>query len=223
MLNNSTICIKNLSHSFGTGQLRQKILSEINLDIRAGQIVILTGPSGSGKTTLLSLIGALRTVQEGSLSVLGEELFVCGAQKAVLLRRRIGYVFQHHNLLGSLNARQNVQMTLELQDGLNAQEAKAAADAMLEQVGLGDRLEYYPEQLSGGQKQRVAIARALVHNPALVLADEPTSSLDSKSGRAVAELLTGLARLHGSTGYARSAHYRSGRSYCLYGRRKAEK
>jgi putative ABC transport system ATP-binding protein len=199
MLYGSTISIKNLSHYFGSGQLRQKILTEINLEIKPGQIVILTGPSGSGKTTLLSLLGALRTVQEGSVKVLGEELFGASASTAVSLRRNIGYVFQHHNLLASLSARQNVQMTLELQDSTGAKDQKATAAAMLEKVGLAERQEYYPDQLSGGQKQRVAIARALVHNPKLVLADEPTASLDSKSGRAVAELLTGLAREHGST------------------------
>ena len=191
--------IKNLSHFFGEGALRKQILFNNNLTLRAGEIVIMKGPSGSGKTTLLTLIGALRSPQSGSLQVLGEELVGARKQKMVKIRRQIGYIFQAHNLLECLTARQNVQMSIELHDNLSTLEAKQKSIAILEAVGLGDKIDYYPHDLSGGQKQRVAIARALVSHPKLVLADEPTAALDSKSGRDVVEIMQRLAREFGST------------------------
>ncbi|MBW4698068.1 MAG: DevA family ABC transporter ATP-binding protein [Aphanocapsa lilacina HA4352-LM1] len=186
------IAIRRLDHTYGHGALERRVLSDIDLTIAAGELVILTGPSGSGKTTLLTLIGALRSPQTGSLRVLGQEL--CGASEAdlVAIRRNIGYIFQSHNLLGFLTARQNVQMAAELSAG-SPTEARALSEAILVAVGLSERLDYYPENLSGGQKQRVAIARALVNRPSLVLADEPTAALDSKSGREVVELMQQLA------------------------------
>lgn len=194
-----TIAIRDLNHFYGQGSLRKQVLCDVNLDIAAGEIVIMTGPSGSGKTTLLSLIGGLRSAQMGQLQVLQQEL--CGATKDQLVqaRRGIGYIFQAHNLLGFLTAKQNVMMALELQDGLSLTEVEARAEAMLAAVGLGERLDDYPENLSGGQKQRVAIARALVGHPKLVLADEPTAALDKKSGRDVVELLQTLAQEQGCT------------------------
>jgi putative ABC transport system ATP-binding protein len=161
--------------------------------------VLLTGPSGSGKTTLLTLLGALRSVQEGSLRVLGQELRGAKPNTLIQIRRQVGYIFQAHNLLRSLTAAQNVRMALELHNGLSPQQVQQQAEAMLAAVGLGDRVHYYPEQLSGGQKQRVAIARALVSHPKLVLADEPTAALDSKSGREVVTLMEKLAREQGCT------------------------
>lgn len=157
----------------------------------------MTGPSGSGKTTLLTLMGGLRSAQEGSLKILGQE--ICGASKQQLtqLRRQIGYIFQAHNLLTFLTAKQNVRMSLELHDEMLQLDTKAIA--MLEAVGLGDRVDYYPENLSGGQKQRVAIARALIAHPKIVLADEPTAALDKKSGRDVVELMQKLAKEQGCT------------------------
>jgi putative ABC transport system ATP-binding protein len=160
--------------------------------------VIMTGPSGSGKTTLLTLIGALRSTQEGSIKLLGQELRNASANSLVELRRNIGYIFQAHNLLESLSARQNVMMSMELHQHLSAQEQAAMADEMLDAVGLNDRVNYYPDELSGGQKQRVAIARALVSNPKLILADEPTAALDKKSGRDVVEIMRRLAKEKGS-------------------------
>ncbi|MBE9166725.1 DevA family ABC transporter ATP-binding protein [Pleurocapsales cyanobacterium LEGE 06147] len=191
--------INNLDHFFGQGQLRKQILFDINLQLQAGEVVILRGPSGSGKTTLLTLIGGLRSPQSGSLKVLGQELV--GAKKSILveIRKNIGYIFQAHNLLESLTARQNVQMSLELHEGLSSQEIKAKTTAILEEVGLGDHIDYHPHNLSGGQKQRVAIARALVSHPKMVLADEPTAALDSKSGRGVVELMQQLAKEQGCT------------------------
>lgn len=193
------INIKNLNHYYGKGALKKQILFGINLEIFAGEIVIMTGPSGSGKTTLLSLIGSLRSVQEGSLKFLGQELCGASQKQMVQVRRQIGYIFQAHNLLEFLNARQNVQMSVELNNGVSQREASAKSEAMLQAVGLGERINYYPEDLSGGQKQRVAIARALVNQPKMVLADEPTAALDKKSGRDVVELMQGLAKEQGCT------------------------
>lgn len=194
----TAISISQLNHFYGEGSLRKQVLSDVELEIRTGEIVIMTGPSGSGKTTLLSLIGCLRSAQSGSLKIFDQEL--CGASQLNLVeaRRRMGYIFQAHNLLEFLTAQQNVMMPLELQD-IPFTEAQIRAAEILEQVGLGNRLNDYPENLSGGQKQRVAIARALVNRPRLVLADEPTAALDKKSGRDVVELMQQLAREQGCT------------------------
>lgn len=199
MIQKPVIAIENLNHYYGKEALKKQTLFDINLEINSGQIVIMTGPSGSGKTTLLSLIGGLRSVQEGSLKFLGQELCGASQKQLVQVRRQIGYIFQAHNLLGFLTARQNVQMSVELNNDVSPREADAKSSAMLQAVGLGDRINYYPENLSGGQKQRVAIARALVNQPKLVLADEPTAALDKKSGRDVVELMQGLAKKCGST------------------------
>ncbi|MEH2332910.1 DevA family ABC transporter ATP-binding protein [Nostoc sp.] len=193
------ISIKNLNHFYGKGALRKQILFDINLEVYPGEIVIMTGPSGSGKTTLLSLIGGLRSVQEGSLKFLGEELIGVSQNKLVQMRRKIGYIFQAHNLLGFLTAKQNVQMAVELNDNISQTEAVAKSKAMLGSVGLEERVDYYPDNLSGGQKQRIAIARALVNRPPLVLADEPTAALDKQSGRDVVEIMQSLAKNQGTT------------------------
>ncbi|MBW4504743.1 MAG: DevA family ABC transporter ATP-binding protein [Scytonema hyalinum WJT4-NPBG1] len=193
------ISIKHLNHYYGKGALKKQILFDINLEIYPGEIVIMTGPSGSGKTTLLSLIGGLRSVQEGSLKFLDVELYRASQKKLVNIRRKIGYIFQAHNLLEFLTARQNVQMAVELNKYISQQQAIAKAEGMLKAVGLGDRIDYYPENLSGGQKQRIAIARALVNSPPLVLADEPTAALDKQSGRDVVELMQRLAKENGTS------------------------
>ena len=192
------ITIENVSHYFGTGRLRKQILFDVTTIVEPGEVVIMTGPSGSGKTTLLTLIGALRSTQSGSLKVLGQELRGGSENKLVELRRNIGYIFQAHNLLNSLRAWQNVQMSIELHSEIPASESRDRAEAMLEAVGLADWATQYPSELSGGQKQRVAIARALVCNPKLVLADEPTAALDKKSGRDVVEIMHNLAKKQGS-------------------------
>jgi putative ABC transport system ATP-binding protein len=188
------ISARNLNHYFGEGELRKQALFNINLDIYPGEIIIMTGPSGSGKTTLLTLMGGLRSAQEGSLTILGQEL--CGASKDQLtyLRRNIGYIFQAHNLLTFLTAKQNVRMSLELHDAYLEQDMDHMSAEMLNTVGLGHRVDYYADSLSGGQKQRVAIARALISQPKIVLADEPTAALDKKSGRDVVELMQKLAK-----------------------------
>jgi putative ABC transport system ATP-binding protein len=199
MIQVQPVILQGVNHYFGSGALRKQILFGIDLKLSAGEIVILTGPSGSGKTTLLTLIGALRTVQEGSVQVLGTEL--CGAGKRLLIqaRRRLGFIFQAHNLHRSLTALQNVQMGLEVHGQVPHQFMKDKALEMLEAVGLGGHATKLPDQLSGGQKQRVAIARALVSHPKLILADEPTAALDKNSGREVVDLLKRLAVENGTT------------------------
>ncbi len=193
---NSIISIDNLNHTYGTGALQKPVLSSITLTIEPGEIVLLTGPSGSGKTTLLTLMGALRSVQDGSLKLFGQELRGAGKSKLIQVRSQIGFIFQAHNLLKSLTAWENVNMSLKLHK-LSRQERYDRSIAMLQSVGLGDRTHYYPENLSGGQKQRVAIARALVSQPKLILADEPTAALDSKTGRDVVTLMQTLAKEQG--------------------------
>lgn len=192
------ITVQSLSFAFGTDELRKQILSEVSLTVNAQEIVILTGPSGSGKTTLLTLLGGLRAVTDGSLNVLGNELCDASEDERVQVRRKIGFIFQAHNLVRCLTARQNVRMAIELQEGKrSSRQMDARAQEMLEEVGLGHRVDYYPEDLSGGQKQRVAIARALVCEPQLVLADEPTAALDKQSGREVVALMHRLAKEKG--------------------------
>lgn len=191
------IVLQEVSHAYGRGALRRNVLHEVSAEINEGEVVLFTGPSGSGKTTLLTLVGALRSAQEGSLTVLGRELRGAGERRLVQVRRQIGYVFQAHNLLESLTARENVEVALQLHPEIKR--PKRRARSMLESVGLADHVGHSPRTLSGGQRQRVAIARALVTEPKIVLADEPTASLDKKTGREVIELLRNLAREHGVT------------------------
>ncbi|MBD2535005.1 DevA family ABC transporter ATP-binding protein [Nostoc flagelliforme FACHB-838] len=188
------ISAQQLNHYFGSGELRKQALFDINLDIYAGEIIIMTGPSGSGKTTLLTLMGGLRSAQEGSLKLLGQELHNASKQQLTHLRRNIGYIFQAHNLLTFLTAKQNVRMSLELHEEMFDRDVDGTSVAMLEAVGLQQRIDYYADSLSGGQKQRVAIARALVSQPKIVLADEPTAALDKKSGRDAVEIMQKLAK-----------------------------
>ena len=190
----STVKIENLSHWYGRGSTRRQVLQSVDLQIAAGEVVLLTGPSGCGKTTLLTLIGALRQVQQGDVRVFGQQLQGAGRRQRQLLRRRIGMIFQGHNLLRCLTAEQNVQMGADLLEGFSYRGRRDQAREWLRAVGLEDHLSKLPQDLSGGQKQRVAIARALAARPQLLLADEPTAALDSSTGREVVELLKRLAR-----------------------------
>ena len=172
-------------------------LRDINLQVRQGEFLCVIGHSGCGKTTLLTLIGALRQVQEGSVQVFGEELKGASRSARLKLRRRIGMIIQGHNLLRCLTAEQNVQMGADLLQGLSYRARRDRSREWLRAVGLSDHLGKLPHDLSGGQKQRVSIARALAARPQLLLADEPTASLDSRTGREVVELLKGLAKDQG--------------------------
>jgi putative ABC transport system ATP-binding protein len=187
------ISMTDLNHYYGSGSLRKQVLFDINLQIDRGEIIIMTGPSGSGKTTLLTLMGSLRSLQAGNLSILGTELANASKEQMTLARRNIGYIFQAHNLLNFLTAYQNVEMALEIHD-VTAAEADTRIRNVLTAVGLDHRMDYYPSDLSGGQKQRVAIARALVSQPKIIISDEPTAALDKKSGRDVVEIMEKLAR-----------------------------
>lgn len=191
------IAVEGVNHFFGSGALRRQVLYDVTTTIYPGEIVIMTGPSGSGKTTLLTLVGGLRSAQQGSLMIFGQELRGAGKGKLVSVRKNIGYIFQAHNLLDSITARQNVEMSLQLHPELSAAEKRQRAVETLASVGLFDKIDTYPDELSGGQKQRVAIARALAGDPRIVLADEPTASLDKESGRDVVEMMQHLARKKG--------------------------
>jgi putative ABC transport system ATP-binding protein len=180
-----------IDFAYGQGTARNQVLFDVSIEVPPGQLVVMTGPSGSGKTTFLTLIGGLRTLQQGRVEILDRDLSQLSPRDLVRVRREIGFIFQMHNLFGSLSAIENVRMALELGD-LSAEETRRRAREMLEQVGLGDRVNYKPRSLSGGQCQRVAIARALANQPKLVLADEPTAALDKDATRNVVTLLKNM-------------------------------
>ncbi len=188
-----TVQINGLSHCYGRGAMRRKVLHSISMKIDPGEVVLLQGPSGCGKTTLLTLVGALRDVQEGTLSVFGKELYESRRKTRQNIRRNIGMIFQGHNLLRCLTAEQNVQMGADLLEGFSYRARRNISREWLDAVGLKDHMEKLPQDLSGGQKQRVAIARALAAKPKLLLADEPTAALDSSTGREIVSLLKRLA------------------------------
>lgn len=192
------ISAENVNHHFGDGDARTQILFDIFIDVPPGQLVIMTGPSGSGKTTLLTLLGALRSGQSGALRVLDRDLVGLADKGLTEMRRNIGFIFQLHNLIDSLSAIDNVRMATHL-TAVAPGDARRNGIALLEQLGLGHRVDYKPSALSGGQRQRVAVARALVNRPRLILADEPTAALDAKSSVEVVELLKGLTVKDGSS------------------------
>ncbi|HEX6307051.1 MAG TPA: ABC transporter ATP-binding protein [Longimicrobiales bacterium] len=187
--------LRGVRKAFEDGTTRHDVLAGVDLDVRPGEIVALLGPSGSGKSTLLNIIGGIDAPDSGTVEVAGRDVGVLSERERTLLRRReIGFVFQFFNLVPTLTVLENILLPLELtgrRDG-------AAARALLDSVGLADRAGAFPEELSGGEQQRIAIARALAHEPALILADEPTGNLDSVTGARVLDLLTGLVRERGS-------------------------
>ncbi len=190
---NNFVDIKDLSHWYGKGEMRRKVIQSISMKISPGEVVLLTGPSGCGKTTLLTLIGALRQTEKGDLFVFGKQLRGSSRRTRQKVRRKIGMIFQGHNLLRCLTAEQNVQMGADLLNGLSYRARRDQSREWLRAVGLEDQMNKLPHDLSGGQKQRVAIARALAARPKLLLADEPTSALDSSTGREIVDLLKKLA------------------------------
>ena len=195
----TVISVRDLKHTFGDGALRREVLHGVSTEFHKGEIVIITGPSGSGKTTFLTLVGALRSVQHGTIDVEGEDLGRLDAGQLAQVRKRIGFIFQAHNLINSLTACQNVQMAFVGGDEPTAEESRRMSLDVLRDVGLSEHANKLPRQLSGGQKQRVAIARALARKPRIILADEPTAALDSKTGHEVVEILHRMARQIGCT------------------------
>lgn len=195
----SPIIVTGLNHWFGTGDARKQAIFDVTLTVQRGSLTVLMGPSGSGKTTMLTLMGCLRDVQEGSVRLLGHELHGADHALTQALRRRLGFIFQAHNLHNSLTALQNVLMGVQVHGLIDPPLQREAARHILTLVGLADRMEYLPANLSGGQKQRVAVARALVGNPDVIFADEPTAALDRESGTNVVNLLKTLGKLRGTT------------------------
>jgi putative ABC transport system ATP-binding protein len=194
-----TIIAKGVGMAYQSGQQRFQVLKEINWEIKRGDIQLLMGPSGSGKTTLLSILAGLLTPPVGKVYLMGEEITKMSSPELAKFRQQnIGFIFQNFNLFPALTAAENIEVVLNLK-GIRGKKARYQAQALLEQVGLGLQANQKPGDLSGGQKQRVAIARALASNPPLIMADEPTASLDSHSGHAVIELLRCLAKEGGCT------------------------
>jgi lipoprotein-releasing system ATP-binding protein len=192
------IQIKNLTKIFGDG-VEIKALDGINLDIERGEFLAIIGPSGSGKSTLLNQIGILDTPTSGTILLDGVDVTeMSDKQRSKTRNKQLGFIFQYHHLLPDFNALENVMMPL-LISGVKSSKAREIARRVLDEVGLGDRMEHRPNQLSGGQNQRVAIARALVNKPSIVIGDEPTGNLDSKASENIYELLRKLNREHNQT------------------------
>ncbi|OBF21719.1 macrolide ABC transporter ATP-binding protein [Mycobacterium sp. ACS4331] len=178
--------------AYRRGDERLQVLAGFDFAVEAGEFVVVTGPSGSGKSTLLHVAGGLDEPDRGTVAVAGRDVWSMNAgARAAFRRRRLGFVFQFFNLVPMLTAVENVSLPLVL-DGVRARVADARAEALLRRVGLGDRLRHRPAELSGGQLQRIAMARALVAGPSVVLADEPTGNLDSRSSTEVLDLLRSL-------------------------------
>ncbi len=185
---------RGVTKTYGTGDARVMALRGIDLDVRRGELLMLVGPSGCGKTTLISVIAAILSQDSGNCEVLGRDLKNMDQNERTRFRGvSIGFVFQLFNLLPALNAVENVSVPL-LINGISRKNAETRASEILAEVDLGTRLSALPTQLSGGQQQRVAVARALVHNPKLIVCDEPTSSLDHETGRSVMNVLRGIAK-----------------------------
>jgi putative ABC transport system ATP-binding protein len=185
------ISIRGLEHAFGTLSSRRVVLRTVTLDVAPGEVVVLTGASGSGKTTLLTLCGGLRSVQHGEVQIMGRPLSRLNREAQRELRSQIGFIFQAHNLIDALTAGQNVLMSLL--GRLPPAQAALRTEAALGALGLANRVDALPEELSGGEKQRVAVARALVRRPRLILADEPTASLDDLSASVALDAIRGVA------------------------------
>jgi putative ABC transport system ATP-binding protein len=193
----TAISVRGLTKTYAEGSAGVKALRGVDLDVEAGELVLLMGPSGSGKTTLLSIMGCILTASSGTVRIAGTEVTALNEKELPRIRlEHIGFVFQGFNLFPTLTAAENVELMLDLR-GLRGIAAKRRSRELLAQVGLADKYDTFPSDLSGGQKQRVAIARALAGDPGIILADEPTAALDSQTGRAVIEMMRGLAHQRG--------------------------
>lgn len=196
---NTSICAEDITMFFQSGRQQIPILKGINWEANKGSIQLLMGPSGSGKTTFISILAGLLTPSQGNVYLLGQEITKLSRKKRTAFRRRhIGFIFQNFNLFPALTAAENVEIILNVK-GIQGKKARYEAQLLLEQVGLELYANQKPRDLSGGQKQRVAVARALAGNPPLIMADEPTAALDSKSGHQVTELLRRLAKENSCT------------------------
>jgi len=192
--------IRNASKTYDLGEVQVRALVKVNLDIEKGEYVALIGPSGSGKSTLMNTLGCLDRPTEGTYHLAGEEVSAMSRDERARIRnRRLGFVFQNFNLLARTSALENVELPLLYAEGISAKERRQRATEKLELVGLGNRLDHHPSQLSGGQQQRVAIARALVNDPDILMGDEPTGNLDSKTSREVIKLFRDLNEQKGIT------------------------
>jgi len=191
------IKLRDIAVTYGKGSAAVPALKNVSLDIQAGEMTLLLGPSGSGKTSLLQVMGCLLTPTSGTLHLFDTQI-ISSSPEALAQKRlqHFGFIFQHYNLFPTLRAWENVAIALDLK-GIPSAQFESAARALLERLGIGDRANAFPAELSGGQKQRVAIARALAGKPQILLADEPTAALDSKTGKTVAALLKGLAHEDG--------------------------
>ncbi len=189
----SAIAVRELTKKYEEGASGTLALRDVDLDVKAGELLMLMGPSGSGKTTLLSIMGCILTATSGSVRIAGREIVGLSEKQLPALRlEHIGFIFQGFNLFPTLTASENVELMLDLK-GLSAAKAKRRAHELLDQVRLTEKYNTFPSDLSGGQKQRVAIARALAGDPGIILADEPTAALDSHTGRTVMEMMSELA------------------------------
>ncbi|HEM5204299.1 TPA: ABC transporter ATP-binding protein [Streptococcus suis] len=191
-MKNQLIRLTNINKSYKNGDQELRVLKDIDLEVEEGEFLAIMGPSGSGKTTLMNIIGLLDRSSSGNYWLEGEEVSQLSEKKLASVRNdQIGFVFQQFFLLSKLNALQNVELPL-IYAGVPANQRKKLAKRYLEKVELAERMTHLPSELSGGQKQRVAIARALVNTPAIILADEPTGALDTKTGEQIMQLLTEL-------------------------------
>ena len=190
--------LQNVSKTYGSNHTAVHAVEKVQLQVNPGEIVLIMGPSGSGKTTLLSMAGLLLSPTEGTIWINGQNTTLLNQrQRAAVRLHAVGFVFQAYNLLGSLTARENVEVVMNM-GGLKGRVARNRATELLAMLGLGERIDHLPAKRSGGEKQRVAMARAIANNPPLILADEPTGNLDSKTGQEVMELLCcGLGRDQG--------------------------
>lgn len=199
METNAFIKLRKLRKKFSEGETTRSVLNELHLSVDEGEMIVILGRSGSGKSTLLNLVSGIDQPDSGNVIISGIDLAQMDEKNRTLFRRKnIGFVFQSYNLIPTLTAHENVLLPLKLK-GVTDDDILERAQQLLEEVGLGDRGDSYPDRLSGGEQQRVAIARALAHEPMLILADEPTGNLDYETGKAILDMLKKLVREHGRT------------------------
>lgn len=193
------LTVTGVNHSYGTGKIKVPVLFDINLHVNKGEFVALCGSSGSGKSTLLNLLAGLTKPEEGSVMVSGAQISSYSENELCLFRRKsMGFIFQSYNLLPNLTALENVELPL-IFAGEGVKKRRAKATEILERVGLEGRIDHRPNELSGGQQQRVSIARALVNQPGIILADEPTGNLDSKTEQEIMNLMKQMNKENGTT------------------------